>query len=108
MSGATPTAAHIRQFLLGYLGATGIGVPELAKQIEDFNSRRSVYAGCRPRKFPASRRPAVRIFSQYLRQICGSGPDRPNRVRRSLSRGRVFRPSHIRRSESCTIASGLP
>jgi len=34
MSGATPTAAHIRQFLLEYLAATGIGVPELAKQIE--------------------------------------------------------------------------
>jgi hypothetical protein len=34
MSGATPTAADIRQFLLEYLEATGIGVPELAKQIE--------------------------------------------------------------------------
>jgi hypothetical protein len=34
MSGATPTAAHIRQFLLEYLEATGIGVPELATQIE--------------------------------------------------------------------------
>ena len=34
MSGATPTAAHIRQFLLEYLEATGIGAPELAKQIE--------------------------------------------------------------------------
>jgi len=34
MSGTSPTAAHIRQFLLEYLEATGIGVPELAKKIE--------------------------------------------------------------------------
>ena len=34
MWGATPTAVHIRQFLLEYLEASGIGVPELAKLIE--------------------------------------------------------------------------
>jgi hypothetical protein len=34
MPSATPTAAHIRQFLLEYLEATEIGMPELARQIE--------------------------------------------------------------------------